>query len=73
MENQEFLTKSDVRGKRAPKNHTIKRGHKHQFDDQINEHGTKRGHSRMFGADILSLEDYEDEPYADLIDPKLIR
>lgn len=71
----DFLSKSDVRGKRRTNNKTYHRTEKSKFDDSNKEvKGTRHGHSRLQSEDGGFMDlDFEDEPYGDLIDLKMIK
>lgn len=74
-----ILDKSEVRGKRSNKGQTKKSHERHTFDDDAHEQprkqAGKRKHSRFYEQPEYQLEDedFEDEPYADMIDPKMIK
>lgn len=72
------LSKSDVRGRRSNKGAT-KKQERHSYDDESQERhrkqAGKRKHSKFHEepAWVLDNEDYEDSPYEDFIDPKMIK
>jgi hypothetical protein len=72
MNETNFLTKDEIRGKRNPKNQTVKRHERHSYDDAKDVKGGQRGHSRHH--DVIEYEEmYEDDPYSEFIDWKKIK
>lgn len=69
MNNSDFLTKDEARGKRNNRNGTWKRTERHTWDDDKNTKGTRRGHSRHHEEIDETMFD-DDHPYADFEDWK---
>lgn len=72
MNDSNFLTKDEARGRRKTNNRTFHRT-SHQFDDEKDVKGGRRGHTtRHVEFSDETIYD-EDDDYADLIDWKKIK